>query len=135
MTRATALGLVLASLVVGGCEATPGTPIPPDADDGSIWTDDAAGYDGPMPDAAPRDTAPPDLGIYDAPVVEAGNCLIYPPDGAPIEIECDPGTTCDVSGVEPFCANGEEAGVTCGSIGCVGAGGCADGGRCVGFYD
>jgi hypothetical protein len=114
-----------------GCEPTPGTPIPPD----TAWADDTGllpegGFDAPA-----REVAPVDVGIYDAPAVEGGNCELFPPGSDPPKaLQCDPGSTCDVSGLWPLCARAEEGGLSCGAIFCVGYG-CNEAGICVGFND
>jgi hypothetical protein len=120
--------LALACLVAWlalGCEPTPGTPLPPDTG----WGDDT------VYEAGPHDAVPVDVGIYDAPAVEGGNCELFPPgSGDPQALQCDPGSTCDVSGLWPLCARNEEGGVHCGAILCVGYG-CNEAGICVGFND
>lgn len=126
------LAIVAVALCDVACEPTPGTPI---TDTGDPYAD----VEFPRVDAA-RDTTPVDLGLYDAPVVEGGdggNCVVYRPSGDRIAVECEPGTTCDVSSIDPLCARNVDAGVHCGSVGCVGGYSCGpDGGPpCIGIFD
>jgi hypothetical protein len=120
------------AIVLGGCEPTQGTPIVDAGGDAYDEVDFG-------PSDAPRDTSPIDIGIYDAPVVTdgGGNCWVYQPSGALVAIECEPGTTCDVSGLVPMCARNEDAGLWCGNIQCAGGFACGpDGGPpCIGQVD
>ncbi len=131
--RARGSAPILAALLGAlGCEPTPGTPIV----DTGLYTDDG-GDDGATWETIPPDTTPPDVGLYDAPAVPDGNCMVYPVgDSAVLSIECDPGTTCDVTSIIPMCARNEDGGVQCGNIRCNSGGGCSpDGQHCVGFAD
>ena len=125
---ACALALALSPCAMG-CEPTPGTPI---VDTGAFAGDDGGGDDVSF-DATPPDTTPPDLGIYDAPSTPDGNCELFPADGDVQVLQCDPGTTCDVTGFWPLCARSEDGGIACGDISCIGLA-CRDG-HCVGFND
>lgn len=114
-----------------GCEPTPGTPLPPD----TAWADDTGVAPDAPNDAPAHEVAPVDVGLYDAPVVEAGNCELYPPgSGDRQALQCEPGSTCDVSGLWPLCAHNEEGGIPCGAIFCIGYG-CNEAEICVGFND
>ena len=128
-----ALVAVLSLLV--GCESHPGSPIPPDT--GDIFSEpdadpDAAPFDGASRDGA-ADSALLDIGYYEAPPTDGGNCVVFPATGPENAVQCDPGTTCDVSGPEPLCARHDDGGIPCGVISCIGYG-CSQQ-RCVGFYD
>ncbi len=132
-TAALALAFTLALVCAPalGCEPTSGSPLPPD----TAFSYDDTGASDALQDVPPREVAPADIGIYDAPAVEGGNCVLFPPGSDPPQaLQCDPGSTCDVSGLWPLCARNEDAGVFCGTIRCVGYS-CDEAGICVGFND